>query len=267
MCQRSRRMIWTTTTRGPSGQALASSSLPQTGLATRSCSLASPCSLTPQACPKTSTQQMLFGSRTCEHAAKLWRPAAADRSFSPPSSSSFVLQVPTKQAVHLRRTLQWSAPPRNCLAQLPRPMRRWYAVQRKCFSTMKTAKTHPQRAPSLRFVERAAGGVWTAKGFTCTLYWVPDTVCVVVDATTPTAPAQSGSAGCAFDPVRQTFNLISYRTTTAGTAINYKPVKVQVRSSADPWVRVRARRWSLQCPLQPIHSHSYKNVCAVSPGW
>ena len=148
MCQRSRRMIWTTTTRGPSGQALASSSLPQTGLATRSCSLASPCSLTPQACPKTSTQQMLFGSRTCEHAAKLWRPAAADRSFSPPSSSSFVLQVPTKQAVHLRRTLQWSAPPRNCLAQLPRPMRRWYAVQRKCFSTMKTAKTHPQRAPS-----------------------------------------------------------------------------------------------------------------------
>lgn len=53
---------------------------------------------------------------------QLWRPAAADRSFSPPFSS-FVLQVPTKQAVHLRRTLQWSAPPRNCLTQLPRPMR------------------------------------------------------------------------------------------------------------------------------------------------
>ena len=260
MCQRSRRMIWTTTTLGPSGQALASSSLPQTGLATRSCSLASPCSLTPQACPKTSTQQMLFGSRTCEHAASsgdlplltVFPPSSSgsNKASSSPAQDPPV-ECTTKELSHT--TAQTNAMMVRSAAQM-------------LFNHEKS-KTQPQRAPSLRFVERAAGGVWTAKGFTCTLYWVPDTVCVVVDATTPTAPAQSGSAGCAFDPVRQTFNLISYRTTTAGTAINYKPVKVQVRSSADPWVRVRARRWSLQCPLQPIHSHSYKNVCAVAPGW
>ena len=115
---------------------------------------------------------------------------------------------------------------------------------------------------------RAANGFWHEDNRVCWLYYVVDKMCFVVEATDPTKAAQSGPTGCVFDADTGTLQTATYTTTGDGQSVDYKHVKVTVRSAADPWIHVRA--CIMPClrliTALPAHLRPTRLFC-VLPGW